>query len=96
MYQSTISHSKSAFSSLVDQVRIGESVMITDRDVPVAMLTPVSRQEYRGAAILADFERQGLIRRGVGGDKPVFDDLPPETLLTGTLSALLDERANGR
>jgi len=96
MYQSTISHSKSAFSSLVDQARAGESIIITDRDVPVAMLTPVNRQEYRGAAILADFERQGLIRRGTGGDKPVFDDLPPETLLIGTLAALLDERADAR
>lgn len=96
MIQSTISHSKSAFSSLIDQVRAGESVMITDRDVPVAMLTPVGRMQYAGAEILADFERQGLVRRSAGGGKPVLDDLPPKTPLTGTLAALLAERSEGR
>jgi len=96
MIQSTISHSKSAFSSLIDQVRAGESVMITDRDVPVAILSPVERPLYAGAEILADFERQGLIRRGASAGKAVLDDLPPKTPFTGTLSALLAERAEGR
>lgn len=67
MIQSTISNSKSLFSSLNDQVRAGESVMITDSDVPVAMFTPVTRQQYKGSEILANLERQGLLRRGASG-----------------------------
>jgi len=96
MLQSTISHSKSAFSSLIDQVRAGESVMITDRDVPVAMLTPIPRQQFQGAEILADFERQGLVRRALVSQGPALDDLPPKTSLRGVLSALLEERHEGR
>jgi antitoxin (DNA-binding transcriptional repressor) of toxin-antitoxin stability system len=96
MIQSTISNSKSTFSSLIDQVRAGESVMITDRDVPVALLTPISRAQFQGAEILSDLERQGLLRRAAGAGAALFKDLPPETGLVGTLSALLAERHDGR
>ena len=96
MLQSTISHSKSAFSSLIDQVRAGETVMITDREVPVALLTPIPHQLYHGAEILADFERQGLIRRASLSGDLALDDLPPKTPLTGTLAALLKERHESR
>lgn len=96
MLQSTISHSKSAFSSLIDQVRAGETVMITDRDVPVAMLTPVPRQQYHGNEILGDLERQGLVRRAKSTGKGALDDLPSRTPLKGVLAALLDERREGR
>ncbi len=70
--------------------------MITDRDVPVAMLTPIPRQQYHGAEILADFERQGLIRRASASGVLALDDLPPKTPLTGTLAALLAEGHEGR
>lgn len=96
MLQSTISHSKSAFSSLIDQVRAGETVMITDRDVPVAMLTPIPRLQYHGAEILADFERQGLIKRAKNAGQRALDDLPPRTSPKGVLAALLEERREGR
>jgi antitoxin (DNA-binding transcriptional repressor) of toxin-antitoxin stability system len=96
MLQSTISHSKSAFSSLIDQVRTGETVMITDRDVPVAMLTPIPRQQYHGDEILGDLERQGLIRTARNSGERALDDLPPRTPLKGVLAALLEERREGR
>lgn len=96
MLQSTISHSKSAFSSLIDQVRAGETVMITDRDVPVAMLTPIPRQQYSGIEILADFERQGIIKRAKITGERALDDVPARTPLKGVLAALLEERREGR
>ncbi|GAB4428731.1 MAG: hypothetical protein OHK0011_10910 [Turneriella sp.] len=96
MYQSTISHSKAAFSSLIDQVRAGETVMITDRDVPVALLTPVPREHYRGSELLADLERQGLLRRAATAPCAVLEDLPPKTPLTGVVAALIEERRAGR
>jgi antitoxin (DNA-binding transcriptional repressor) of toxin-antitoxin stability system len=96
MYQSTISHSKAAFSSLIDQVRAGETVMITDRDVPVALLTPIPRQQFQGAELLAGLERQGIIRRAAKTEGCELADLPPETALTGALAALIEERREGR
>jgi len=96
MYQSTISHSKAMFSSLIDQVKAGETVMITDRDVPVALLTPIPREYYQGSELLADLERQGLLRRAAHKPSALLDDLPPKGPLTGTLAALLDERREGR
>jgi hypothetical protein len=59
------------------------------------MLTPLPRHQYHGAEILADFERQGLLRRAQH-DKQAIDDLPAETPLTGVLAALLEERSKGR
>lgn len=70
--------------------------MITDRDVPVAMLTPIPRQHYNGAELLADFERQGLVRRAAVADGLALDDLPPKTPVQGVLAALLEERSEGR
>lgn len=96
MYQSTISHSKAAFSSLIDQVKAGETVLITDREVPVALLTPIPRQHFHGAELLAGLERQGIIRRGEKTEGSELTDLPPETPLTGALSALIEERREGR
>lgn len=96
MYQSTISHSKAAFSSLIDQVKAGETVMITDRDVPVALLTPIPRENYQGAELLADLERQGLLRRATSVPRAVLADLPPKNQLTGALAALIEERREGR
>lgn len=96
MYQSTISHSKAAFSSLIDQVKAGETVMITDRDVPVALLTPIPRQHFRGAELLSGLERQGLVRCSAKSARAVLDDLPPKTPLTGALAALIEERREGR
>jgi len=96
MYQSTISNSKAAFSSLIDQVKAGETVMITDRDVPVALLTPIPRQHFHGAELLAGLERQGIIRRAEKAEGCELTDLPPETPLTGALAALLEERREGR
>jgi len=84
------------FSSLIDQVKAGETVMITDRDVPVALLTPIPRENYEGAELLADLERQGLLRRAASAPCAVLEDLPPKGPLTGTLAALLDERRDGR
>lgn len=70
--------------------------MITDRDVPVALLTPVPREHYTGSELLADLERQGLLRRAGTAPCAVLEDLPPETALTGALAALLAERRDGR
>jgi prevent-host-death family protein len=93
----TITQLKNGMSAIIDRVRAGESVLIVDRDVPVARLEPVPPAP--ADARLARLERAGLIRRGTG--KPV----PPERLAkplragekpAGVLEALLEERREGR
>lgn len=96
----TISHAKNHLSALLEQVRHGASILILDRNQPVAMIEPVS-QPLSGDAQdheLESLERRGLIRRG---RKPL-----PKNFLTGprpstadrssVLESLLAERREGR
>lgn len=65
MKTATITEAKNGLSALIDRVKAGESVVITDRGVPVAVLEPASGRvdlEER----LASLERRGLVRRGKG------------------------------
>jgi prevent-host-death family protein len=62
----TISEAKNGLSALLDRVRHGESILITDRSRPVARLEPVvSSGSDEGR--LARLERAGVIRRARRG-----------------------------
>jgi len=65
MRKATISETKNALSALVDRVRHGETVLITDRGRPVARLEPVASAEDPGPdeGRIARLERAGIIRR---------------------------------
>ena len=65
MKTATITEAKNGLSALIDRVRTGESVVITDRGVPVAVLEPAPGRVDLDER-LARLERQGLIRRGTG------------------------------
>ncbi len=61
MKTATITEAKNGLSALIDRVRAGESVVITDRGVPVAVIEPAMQRvdvEDRIAAL----ERRGLVR----------------------------------
>jgi prevent-host-death family protein len=61
----SITEAKNGLSALIDRVKAGESVVITDRGVPVAVLEPVTAQvDWDGR--LAKLERAGAIKRGRG------------------------------
>jgi antitoxin (DNA-binding transcriptional repressor) of toxin-antitoxin stability system len=93
-----IADAKNNLSRHLAYVKQGGRVRILDRDHPIADLVPV---EQSGGgdddALLADLERRGILRRGKGGP------IPRELLRPGprdakgrVLSALLEERKNGR
>jgi prevent-host-death family protein len=89
----TITEAKNGLSALIDRVRAGESVVITDRGIPVAVLEPAPKQvdiEER----LARLERAGLIRRGQGGPPLELILQPGPRLKDGAsaVEALLEER----
>jgi prevent-host-death family protein len=100
MKTASISEAKNGLSALLDQVKAGESVLITDRGIPVARIDPVSAVDDPDGWLLR-LERKGLIRRGNG--------MPPDELLRrmreierpklpdgmSVVEALLEERESG-
>lgn len=68
MKTASVTESKNELSKLLRSVRAGKSVLIMDRDVPVARLEPVNSSSLPAEPRLLALERQGLLRRGKGGD----------------------------
>jgi prevent-host-death family protein len=63
MKRASISEAKNGLSALIDRVRHGETIIIEDRGLPVAQLTPVAgRSDTSDADRLARLERQGILR----------------------------------
>ena len=99
MKTASISEAKNGLSALIDRVRKGETVVITDRNRPVARLAPLDASTKSGGdAWLANLERQGIIRRAARKGVPGCLRRPPLRLPQGAsvLEALLEERSDGR
>lgn len=96
MQPKTITEAKAGLSALIDQVRAGETILITDRGVPVARLEPVATSSDPTGRV-ERLTRAGLMRPGSGA--------PSEELLAGpTVAApegvslvdlVIDERRSG-
>jgi len=100
MLKTSITDAKNGFSALIEQVRSGQTVLITDRDQPVARIEPVTPADLAEDPRIAKLERAGLITRprvsgGVPDDffKRVIPTAPPGL---SVLQAVLDERREGR
>ena len=100
MRRATIANAKNQFSRLLDAVRAGESILILDRDRPVARLEPVTdAHAHELPDVLSRLERAGLLRRATAA-------IPRDVLaaaddsLSGPddalLHALLEDRREGR
>lgn len=98
MKSATISEAKNRLSELLLRVKRGESVLIFERDVPIARIDPVEKSGAGADARLAELERAGVLRRPVR--KPTADmlrTLPPMPQpKASALAALLAERDEGR
>lgn len=100
MRTASITETKNNLSALLDQVREGQSVLIMDRNRPIARLEPVGAAEDEPASgRLARLERSGAVRRGRGKlDVEAFGRMPLPKPRRGAsvVKALLDERREGR
>lgn len=104
MVRASIDEAVNNLSALLDRVKGGETVLITDVGGPVAQITPVAGENQGGQesgskdeARLTALERAGLIRRGQGSLSWVLHELPPGPVGgSGVLDALLRERREGR
>jgi antitoxin (DNA-binding transcriptional repressor) of toxin-antitoxin stability system len=95
MKQAKIAILKNNLSRYLAHVRGGGSVLVLDRDRPVARLVPLPSSDARGASErLARLERQGLIRRGSVG-RAGSAPRQPVRLPGGVLRGLLEERERG-
>ena len=93
MKRATVTEAKNGLSALLDRVRAGESVIVTDRGQPVARIEPV-----RGPAVpddLQHLERAGLVRIGTARP-PVALIRKPGPPAPGAVAALIEERRAGR
>jgi prevent-host-death family protein len=99
MKKASISETKNRLSELLERVRRGETVLITDRDRPVARLEPVgAARPAEVEARLARLERAGLLRLGGGGlvKRILSEPAPRPKTGASAVAALLDERETGR
>jgi len=97
MKTATITDAKNRLSSLIDQVRAGETITLLDRGTPVARLEPVvssSDQDGRMRRLV----RAGMVRPAEPMDlQRVLADLPdPPRSKTSVVDALVEERRAGR
>ena len=94
-----ITELKKKLSRYLERVNRGESILVFDRNQPVAQITPLqkaSRGVTSAAARLARLERKGLIRRG-NGDSSLWVAKRRLVKVEGSmLQDLLAERRTGR
>jgi|SRR5215831_13470969 len=99
MKTATITEAKNRLSALIDRVRHGEIVVITDRGRPVARLVSAllgAAEDPEGR--LARLERRGGLRRAttVPPRALIVRKLPKSKGSSGVLDALLEERRESR
>jgi prevent-host-death family protein len=93
--QATISQLKNRLSAYLKKVRAGETILILDRDQPIAKIEPI-RSEDDPDGRIAFLASQGIL-------KPASKPIPLGLLKSikpirgsGVLQALLEERRQGR
>ena len=100
MKKASITEAKNGLSKLIDEVKAGTPVLITDRGRPVARLEPITGgADADDTGRLARLIRDGVVRpsRGPGLPKSFFSEpLPRAKPGLSILDALLEERREGR
>jgi prevent-host-death family protein len=98
MKKASISETKNNLSALLDLVRNGETIIITDRNHSIARIEPISRTgKSDDESRLARLERAGILKRAKKTSTRPLDFSPIKTQKkTSVLKALLAEREESR
>ncbi|MFP4069942.1 MAG: type II toxin-antitoxin system Phd/YefM family antitoxin [Verrucomicrobiota bacterium] len=100
MITANISKTKNELSRYLDAVRGGETVLILDRNRPIAQIQPLSGQHQAGSARLDELSASGLISlpkdAARSWPKRLQTPVNHEGGSTGSVNALLEERESGR
>ena len=93
MTTASISEAKAKLSALLDKVKAGETVTITDRGTPIARIVPLAPADVDWEERLERLERQGVVRRPKKKlDLDWFLSRPLPKSRESVLEALLEER----
>jgi antitoxin (DNA-binding transcriptional repressor) of toxin-antitoxin stability system len=96
MERVTISQLKNSLSAYLRKVRAGETVLILDREEPVAMLERVVGTDHVDGRLLR-LEQAGVIRRSATEHpREVLAETRPPRPGASVVEALLEERYAGR
>jgi prevent-host-death family protein len=93
-----VTEAKNRLSALLERVRHGETILIEDRGIPVAQITPVTgRAAVPDRDRLARLERHGVVRpAAAAAPRKRLLAAPPRGRGGRALSRLvLDERSEG-
>jgi antitoxin (DNA-binding transcriptional repressor) of toxin-antitoxin stability system len=94
MKRATISQTKDRFCELLATVKRGETVLVVERDRPIARIVRVGNTARTDAEPLADLERGGVVRSPRRGPlKNVRTELPESLCM---LDALRHDREQAR
>ena len=98
MKTATISEAKNHLSELLARVKRGETVLILERDRPVARIEPIAGTSSPDRERLKELERRGVLRRARRRPGANFlKSLPPAPRAqVDLIGALLSERDEGR
>jgi antitoxin (DNA-binding transcriptional repressor) of toxin-antitoxin stability system len=98
MKTATLTETKNNLSALIDQVKLGETILLLDRGRPVARIESVLTEGSPVEGRLARLERQGVLRRGASTAAPEILKTRPPAASGGAsaVEALLAERRSGR
>ena len=66
MNKANISYTRNHLSEMLSRVREGETILIVDRQRPVARLEPIAGPSAAGSPWQADLVRRGLVRQARG------------------------------
>lgn len=94
MKKASITETKNRLSALLDLVKQGESILITDRNVPIARLEPIPEEGFDKAKMVR-LERCGILKRPDSGKRAPLKNNPPKAK-GSILKALLAEREESR
>ena len=98
MKKAGIAALKNNLSRYLDQVKGGETILVMDRNQPVAQIVPLP-SAARGLVSdddrLSRLERKGLIRRAVPGHNKWLAKHRPVKVKGSVLQGLLNERRSG-
>ena len=93
MRSATITEVKNQLRAIIDRVKAGETVLVTDRGQPVAKIQPI-RADGDDGARLVRLERSGIIRPASKPPPPLRGALPVSS--ASALDVVIDERFSGR
>ncbi|MGH3039073.1 MAG: type II toxin-antitoxin system Phd/YefM family antitoxin [Gaiellaceae bacterium] len=93
----SVTEAKNKLSALLARVKAGETVVITERGIPVARVEPaVPSSSEDDEARLARLERKGIIKRAKRPlSRELLETRPPAGTGKSIVDTLLEEREEG-